>query len=85
MIMAISMEDIMAQHNKDNAEEQDPSNLLPSELQEFADTFSGKAANTLPPHRKGVDHYIKLELDKQPNWTPRFYRSTQEEMEEVKR
>jgi hypothetical protein len=44
MVMAILMEDIMAQYNKDNAEEQDPSNLLPSELQEFADTFSGKAA-----------------------------------------
>jgi hypothetical protein len=58
--------------------------LLPSELQEFTDTFSGKAANTLPPYQKGVDHHIKLEPDKQPNWTPRFYRSTQEEMEEVK-
>jgi hypothetical protein len=84
MIMAISMEDIMAQHDKDNAEEQDLSNLLPSELQEFADTFSGKAANTLPPYQKGVDHHIKLEPNKQLNWTPRFYRSTQEEMEEVK-
>jgi hypothetical protein len=79
------MEDILAQHDKDNAEEQDLSNLLPSKLQEFADTFSGKAANTLPPHQKGVDHHIKLEPDKQPNWTPCFYQSTQEEIEEVKR
>jgi hypothetical protein len=30
--MAILIEDIMAQHDKDNAEEQDLSNLLPSEL-----------------------------------------------------
>jgi hypothetical protein len=59
--------------------------LLPSELQEFADTFSGKAANTLPPYWKGVDHYIELEPDKQPNWTPCFYRSTQEEMKDIKR
>jgi hypothetical protein len=53
-----------SQHDKDNTEEQDPSNLLPPELQEFADTFSGRAANTLPPYRKGVDHYIELEPDK---------------------
>jgi hypothetical protein len=50
VIIAISIENIIAQHDKDNAEEQDLSNLLPFELQEFADTFSGKAANTLPPH-----------------------------------
>jgi hypothetical protein len=85
VIMAILIKDIMTQHNKDNTEEQDPSNLLPSELQEFADTFLGKAANTLPPHQKGVDHYIELKPDKQLNWTPRFYRSTQEEIKEVKR
>jgi hypothetical protein len=85
VIMAILMEDIMAQHNKDNAEEQDLSNLLPSELQEFADIFLGKAANTLPSHQKGVNHHIKLKPDKQPNWTPCFYQSTQEEIEEVKR
>jgi hypothetical protein len=50
VIIAILIEDIIAQYDKDNAEEQDLSNLLPSELQEFADTFLGKAANTLPPH-----------------------------------
>jgi hypothetical protein len=71
--MAILMEDIIAQYNKDNAEEQDPSNLLPFELQEFADIFLGKAANTLFPHQKGVDYYIELEPDKQLNWTPCFY------------
>ena len=31
-IMAISMEDIMAQHDKDSIEEQDPKALLPEEL-----------------------------------------------------
>jgi hypothetical protein len=64
VIIAILIEDIMAQHNKDNAEEQDPSNLLSFELQEFADTFSGKAANTLLPHQKGVNYYIKQKPDK---------------------
>jgi hypothetical protein len=65
--MAILMEDIMAQHDKDNAEKQDLSNLLPFKLQEFINIFLGEAANTLPPHQKGVNHYIKLEPDKQPN------------------
>jgi hypothetical protein len=67
MIMAISIKDIIAQHNKDNTKEQDLSNLLPSKLQEFADIFSGKAANTLLPYRKRIDYYIKLKPDKQPN------------------
>jgi hypothetical protein len=65
--MAISIKNIIAQYNKDNAEKQDLSNLLPFKLQEFADIFSGKAANTLPPYQKGIDYYIKLEPDKQPN------------------
>jgi hypothetical protein len=84
-VMAITMEDIMAQHRKDSIEEQDPTELLPPELRDFADVCSGKAANTLPPHRKGVDHHIELEPGKKPDWLPRFYRSTQEEMDEVKR
>jgi hypothetical protein len=79
------MEDIIAQHRKDSIEEQDPTELLPPELRDFADVCSGKAANTLPPHRKEVDHHIELEPGKKPDWLPRFYRSTQEEMDEVKR
>ena len=65
--MAILIKDIIAQCNKDNVKEQDPSNLLPFKLQEFTDIFLGKAANTLPPHRKGVNHYIELKPNKQPN------------------
>jgi hypothetical protein len=83
IVMAISIEDIMAQHEKDSVKEQDTTALLPLELQDLANVFSRKAANTLPPHQQGVDHHIELEPKKRPNWVPRFYRSTQEEMEEV--
>jgi hypothetical protein len=47
--------------------------LLSSELQEFADTFSGKAANTLPPHRKGVDHHIELTSSQTPLTLPTIF------------
>ena len=65
--MAISMEDIMAQHEKDEVEEADPKDRLPPEYHDLVDVFSGKAANTLPPYHKGVDYHIKLEPGKQPD------------------
>src|SRR6476659_5378684 len=33
----------------------DPRTALPEQYQKFADVFSPKAANTLPPHRNGMD------------------------------
>jgi hypothetical protein len=83
--MAISMEDIMAQHKKDEVKEANLRERLPPEYHDLVDAFLGKAANTLPPYRKGVDYYIKLEPGKQPDWIPRFYRLTQEEIEEIRR
>jgi hypothetical protein len=84
-IMAILIEDIIAQHKKDNVKEADLKEQLPPEYHDLVDVFLGKAANTLPPYRKGVDHYIELEPGKQPDWIPRFYRLTQEEIEEIRR
>jgi hypothetical protein len=84
-VMAISMQDIMAQHAKDEVEEQDVTTLLPTQWKNLAEAFSGKAANVLPPHREGVDHHIELEPETKPNWVPRFYRSTREELDEVKK
>jgi hypothetical protein len=65
--MAISMEDIIAQHKKDDVEEDDLKEKLPPKYHDLVDVFSGKAANTLPPHHKGVDHHIKLEPGKRPD------------------
>jgi hypothetical protein len=66
-IMAILIEDIMAQHKKDDVEEDDLKEKLPPEYHDLVDVFLGKAANTLPLYRKGVDYYIKLEPGKRPD------------------
>jgi transposase InsO family protein len=38
----------------------DPLTILPPQYHEFTDLFNPKAANTLPPHRPGIDHAIEL-------------------------
>jgi len=65
--MAISMEDIIAQHKKDDVKEKDLRDSLPNNLKSFVDVFFSKAANTLPLYREGVDYYIELESRKKPN------------------
>ena len=62
--MAILMQDIMAQRKKDEVKELDPEDLLLLEYYNLINAFLGKAINTLPPHRKGVDHHIELEPGK---------------------
>jgi hypothetical protein len=66
-VIAITIEDIIAQHNKDNVKEANPKEQLPPEYHDLIDVFLGKVANTLPPYRKGVDYYIKLEPGKRPD------------------
>ena len=63
-VMAITIEDIIAQHDKDNVKEADPKEQLPPKYHDLVDVFLGKAANTLPLYHKGVDYYIKLEPGK---------------------
>ena len=78
------MRDIIDQHKKEETNDIDPRKILLEEYHEFLDVCSKKKLDMLPPHRKG-DHRIELEEGKQPNWVPRLYRMTQEEMEEVRR
>jgi hypothetical protein len=66
-VIAIIIEDIIAQHDKDDVKEADLKEQLPPEYHDLVDVFLGKAANTLPPYYKGVDYYIKLEPRKQPD------------------
>ena len=57
-IMKISLEDVnKALRGKIYP---DPGTILPTQYREFTDVFSAKSANTLPPHRKGIDHAIDL-------------------------
>jgi hypothetical protein len=66
-VIAIIIEDIMAQHDKDDVKEANPKEQLPPKYHDLVDVFLGKAASTLPPYRKGVDYHIELEPGKQPD------------------
>jgi hypothetical protein len=65
--MAILIEDIIAQHKKDNIKEADLKEQLPPKYHDLVNVFLGKVANTLPLYHKGVDYHIKLEPGKQPD------------------
>ena len=57
-IFRVSMEDI--ERALKGKVYPDPLTILPPQYHQFADLFSPKAANTLPPHREGIDHAIEL-------------------------
>jgi hypothetical protein len=82
-IALISMQDIMAQHEKEALDEIDPRETLLVQYHEFMDVCSAAAADRLPQHHKR-DHHIELEPGKEPDWIPRLYRQTWEEKEEVR-
>jgi hypothetical protein len=86
-ICAISMRDIIDQHQKEETEP-DPDSiekLLPPELKTFAKVFSKQDADTLPPLRGDADHSIHLNPGSMPDWIPHLYRMSREELEEVRR
>jgi reverse transcriptase-like protein/integrase-like protein len=61
----------------------DPNRLLPSQYREALKSFSRELADTLPPHRQGVDHTIELEKDENGNekpvpWGPLYGMSREE-------
>jgi len=66
-VIAILIEDIIAQHKKDDVKEKDLRDSLPNNLKSFTDVFSSKAANTLLLYREGVDYHIELESRKKPD------------------
>ena len=45
---------------------------LPEEYQEFSDMFDEKSDTTLPPHKKGLDHTIKLLPGVKPTFSPLY-------------
>lgn len=55
----------------------DPVTVLPEEIREFADVFSPKDADKLPPHRP-YDHHIQLEDGKTPPFGPLYAMSRNE-------
>lgn len=80
-VFAISMEDIITQHRKDDTEP-DPIDILPDELKDLARIFSKHDSDQLPPLRPGHNHKIDTG-GKDPDWIPHLHRMSREELDEV--
>ena len=63
MVFAASIADINKALDKLNRKERamDLKELIPQQYHDYLQVFDPKQANKLPPHRKGVDHEIKIE------------------------
>lgn len=60
--------------------ETSPLDVIPLKYQDLKEVFSEKEADTLPPHRAGVDHTIPLQPDTSPPFGP-IYSLSQDELE----
>jgi hypothetical protein len=78
------MKDIIDQHMKEKTDDIDPRKLLLEVYYPFIEAFSKKKSDSIPPYRKS-DFKVELEEGKRPDWIPRLYRITQEEIAKVKR
>ncbi|OXN23276.1 hypothetical protein CDV57_08686 [Aspergillus fumigatus] len=65
----ITLEDLKAALRIEKAQKEDFTNLLPKEFKDYANIFSPKEAERLPPHRP-YDHDIKLLEGKTPPFGP---------------
>lgn len=74
-MFTVTLEDI--DQYLDQREPPDPADKLPPELMDFADVFSPKQAEQLPPHRD-YDHSIRLVEGKTPPFGPLYPMSRDE-------
>jgi hypothetical protein len=81
-MFAITTEDIEAALNLKTTTEPDPASILPEEFRDFAEVFSPKEADRLPPHRP-YDHKIVLQEDKPLPFGP-LYPMSRNELEVLK-
>jgi hypothetical protein len=72
MVMAISMRDIMDQHEKDKVRSDDLLEFIPKEYRDFADIFSTAEADTLAPYRGSANYHIILKAGMKPDWAPKL-------------
>lgn len=80
-LFTVTVKDIEAALNL-TPDEEDLTTKLPPEFQDFADVFSPKEAERLPPHRP-YDHDIKLQDGKVPPFGP-LYPMSREELKVLK-
>ncbi|KAK9652865.1 hypothetical protein HCH54_010281 [Aspergillus fumigatus] len=81
-MFTITLEDLEAALRIKKAQEEDLINLLPEEFKDYADVFSPKEAERLPPHRP-YDHDIKLLEGKTLPFGP-LYAMSREELKVLK-
>lgn len=81
-MFTITLEDLKAALRIEKAQKEDFTNLLPEEFKEYANVFSPKEAERLPPHRP-YDHDIKLLEGKTPPFGP-LYAMSREELKVLK-
>ena len=80
-LFTVTIEDIEAALNP-TPDDEDLTTKLPPEFRDFADVFSPKEAERLPPHRP-YDHDIKLQDGKVPPFGP-LYPMSREELKVLK-
>lgn len=80
---SITLKQIAEQKVKNRKQQEELDTVLPEELLPYKSFFSKKAADTLPPHRKGVDMHIELQENTKLGHAP-LYRMSYEEQELVK-
>ncbi|KAF4252430.1 hypothetical protein CNMCM8714_007616 [Aspergillus fumigatus] len=81
-MFTITLEDLEAALRIEKAQKEDFTNLLPDEFKDYADVFSPKEAERLPPHRP-YNHDIKLLEGKTPPFSP-LYAMSREELRVLK-
>ncbi|KAJ8176620.1 hypothetical protein LV164_008140 [Aspergillus fumigatus] len=81
-MFTITLEDLKAALRIEKAQKEDFTNLLPEEFKDYANVFSPKEAERLPPHRP-YDHDIKLLEGKTPPFGP-LYAMSREELKVLK-
>ncbi|XP_077660543.1 uncharacterized protein AFUA_3G09410 [Aspergillus fumigatus Af293] len=73
-MFTITLKDLKAALRIEKAQKEDFTNLLPDEFKDYADVFSPKEAERLPPHRP-YNHDIKLLEGKTPPFGPLYYKN----------
>jgi hypothetical protein len=71
-------------HPSNDAELEAIKQAIPPEYEEYADVFSKRESDTLPPHRGDSDHRIELEEEAKPGYCP-LYKQSAEELEAIKK
>jgi hypothetical protein len=72
-LFSITLKDVeRALQIKKNPSAEDIKKKLPADYHEYVDVFSRDLAETLPPHRPGIDHNIPLQTGTSPLFGPMY-------------